>query len=104
MSGSGVLPAPEITVPRAEIDPGAIEVRPAIDVRPVIRLGIDGHHTRPHRTSPLVEVGGNHVAHASLPIRRAPLTRTSGDLDHAAAWNHGDYPKSRPGSLPQVGV
>src|SRR5215475_10253777 len=97
MSGSGVLPAPEITVPRAEIDPGAIEVRP-------VRLGIDGHHTRPHRTSPLVEVGCNHVADASVPIRRAPLTRTSGDLDHAAAWNHGDYPKSRPRSLPQVGV
>src|SRR5262245_16533737 len=102
------LPAPPPIVPivpitRTEIE-ATIEERPAIEVRPVVWLGIDCHHTWPHRTSRKVEVGRDHVTDASLPIRRAPLTRTSADFDDAAARNHGDHPKGRPRSLPQIGV
>src|SRR6267142_3609634 len=96
------LPTTPVMVPGADKDARTIEVR-AI-VRPVIRLGIDGHHAWRHRTSLQVEVGRDHVADAPLPIRRAPLTRTSGDLYDGAAWNHGDHPKGRAGPLPKIGV
>src|SRR5436309_13735149 len=93
------LPAPPIAVSRADIDAGTVDVR-----RPVnVRLGIGNHGWRDRSSQP-VEMGRDHIPDAPTPIRRAPLSRTLGDLHDAAAWNDGHHPKGRARSLPQIGI